>query len=188
MARRAAQAFLTFLFFLWAATVGAQETNSEWYARAWQSSEGLPDNSVEGLAQTPDGYLWIGTPSGLVRFDGIRFEEASLKNVVSNPNRGVLAILPCREGGLWLAMDRGAVVWLNGAASQAYVDGLPETIPNGMAEDAAGALWIAYHGGTVYRLKNGHATQCSAEQGLPGGGEICALATDNKGRVWFGKA
>ena len=50
------------LLLIFAKVVSADETNSEWLARSWQSEEGLPDNSVEGVAQTADGYLWIGTP------------------------------------------------------------------------------------------------------------------------------
>ena len=48
-------------------------TNSTWSLRKWQMEEGLPNNMVTALAQTPDGYLWIGTYNGLVRFDGVRF-------------------------------------------------------------------------------------------------------------------
>ena len=45
--------------------VFAAGTNEEWWARPWQTEDGLPDNSVNAIAQTEDGYLWIGTPSGL---------------------------------------------------------------------------------------------------------------------------
>src|SRR5579871_2661461 len=138
--RRRVMPFLTAWLFL-AVSVAAQESNSSWYARPWQSNDGLPDNSVEGVAQTSDGYLWIGTPQGLSRFDGIRFEEAALDSIISYPNRGVLAIIPAREGGLWLGMDRGAIVYLNGASSRAFVKELPDSIPNGLAENADGNLW-----------------------------------------------
>src|SRR5215831_19122304 len=50
---------------------------SQWFARPWQTEDGLPNNTVFGIVQTPDGYLWLGTPTGLVRFDGASFEEFS---------------------------------------------------------------------------------------------------------------
>jgi signal transduction histidine kinase/ligand-binding sensor domain-containing protein len=163
-------------------------TNSLWFAHPWQSDDGLPNNTITGLAQTPDGYLWLGTPTGLVRFDGIRFEDFSPTNFVAAPNRGTIAMLRGRNGVLWLAMDRGGVVRLQGGASQSFTEGLPSSIPNGLAEDAEGTLWIAYRGGAVYRLNGGQAWACAAEAGLPAGADICALCTDRRGRIWFAKA
>src|SRR6266850_1638125 len=102
-----------------------------WLTRPWSSDDGLPNNTVHGLAQTPDGYLWVGTPSGLVRFDGIRFEDFSPTNYVAPPNRGTMVMMRSREGGLWLAMDRGAVVCLQGGSSRTFAAGeeLPNLIP-----------------------------------------------------------
>ena len=61
-------------------------TNSAWCSRAWQSEDGLPGNTVVGVAQTPDGFLWVATESGLVRFDGVRFQETAPSR---NPTAGV---------------------------------------------------------------------------------------------------
>ncbi len=155
--------------------------------RVWQNDDGLPDNTVVGLAQGTDGYLWIGTPSGLARFDGIRFEDFSLTNVIVPPNRGILTMITSAKGGLWVAMDRGAVVYLNGNASRAYWKDLPELIPNGLAEDASGHVLIAYRAGTVYQINGGQVSQLTARQGLPEGLDICALTTDRQGRIWYGK-
>jgi len=166
----------------------AASTSSAWLLRDWQSEDNLPDNSVEGIAQTADGYLWIGTPSGLARFDGIRFEPFSLTNVIALPNRGIIVMNSGRHGGLWLAMDRGAVVYLNGGDSHAYVKGLPELIPNGLAENAVGSLLLAYRGGAIFEIREGKITEIGASQGLPAGPDLCALATDNQGRIWWGKS
>ena len=166
----------------------AQETNTAWLVRSWQSDDGLPENTVQSLAQTPDDYLWIGTPIGLARFDGLHFESFSLTNVVAPPNLGVTTLLRARDGALWLGMDRGGVVCLNGKASRAFIQGLPQQIPNGLAEDAHGGLWISYRDGALYRLNQGEVSQFTAQQGLPEGSDICALATDHEGRLWFAKA
>lgn len=161
---------------------------SDWFARDWQSEDGLPNNTVLAVAQTPDGYLWLGTRTGLVRFDGIHFEDLSSTNFVAPPNRGIVAMLPSREGGLWLAMDRGAIVRLNGAKTEAFVQGLSTRIPGGLAEAADGALWISYHGGTVYRIRQGRIVPCTARDGLPVGPDNCSLASDKKGQIWFCKS
>lgn len=166
----------------------AAETNQEWLAQAWQTEEGLPENVVSGVVQTPDGCLWVGTPSGLTRFDGLQFEAVSLTNVIAAPNRGIIAMLRGNDNALWLAMDRGGVVRLSGNSSRAFVQDLPVSIPNGMAQDAEGGLWIAYRGGAVYYAKNDRVIPVTAAQGLPAGADICALARDRVGRIWFAKA
>lgn len=166
----------------------AADSNPGWGMRPWQSDDGLPDNSVAGLAQTPDGYLWIGTPTGVARFDGIRFETFSLTNVLALPNHGVVTMMSGRQGGLWLAMDRGAVVYLNEQASRAYSKDLPNVIPNCMAEAADGTLLISYRSGSVFEIANGKVRELTAKDGLPAGVDICALTSDKQGRIWFGKS
>ncbi len=51
------------------------------FAREWRTDEGLPDNDIAGLAQSSDGFLWVGTVGGLVRFDGNQFDEFSAMNI-----------------------------------------------------------------------------------------------------------
>src|SRR5215204_6318626 len=101
------------LFFV-VSSLPLTEADSDWFYRSWQTDDGLPNNTVGALAQTPDGYLWLGTPSGLVRFDGIRFEDFSPTNFVSPPNRGTVVMLRGSDRALWLALDRGAIVRLDG--------------------------------------------------------------------------
>ena len=166
----------------------AQETNTAWLARSWQSDDGLPDDSVAGVAQTRDGFLWIGTPSGLARFDGLRFETFSLTNVIAPPNRGIITMQESDRGGLWLVMDRGAVVYLNADSSRAYTNGLSTTIAYDLAEEAGGAAWVSYHDGTVFRIADGQVTPMATSQNLPSGGDMCALTSDDRGQIWFAKA
>jgi signal transduction histidine kinase/ligand-binding sensor domain-containing protein len=171
-----------------AMAVLAADPSETWRVRPWQSDEGLPDNSVYGLAQTKDGYIWVGTPSGLARFDGVHFESFSLTNVVALPNRGIITMLTGRDGALWLAMDRGAVVCLRGAASRSYAKSLPNDIPNGMAEAADGTVLVTYRTGDVYEIHNGRVTQLTSGDGLPAGPDICAVTSDQRGRLWFAKS
>ena len=50
---------------------------STWSRRVWWSDDGLPNNTIDSIAQTPDGYLWIASAGSLARFDGMRFEQFS---------------------------------------------------------------------------------------------------------------
>ena len=163
-------------------------TELDWFARSWTTEDGLPNNTVHTIAQTSDGYLWLGTPSGVVRFDGIQFEDFSATNYIALPNRGAIIMISSRGGGLWMGLDRGGVVYLDSDATRAYTEDLPKVIPNGLAEDAEGGLWIAYRDGSLFRFKEKKVTQITDREGLPPGTDICALTTDNKGNLWFAKA
>jgi ligand-binding sensor domain-containing protein len=89
---------------LMCAPVGrAEDTTAAYITDVWTADEGLPDSSVTALAQTPDGYLWIGTYNGLVRFDGNRF-------VTFDPdNTPALAHARVRQ----LAVDTLGTLWIN---------------------------------------------------------------------------
>ena len=161
-------------------------TNSNWFARSWQTDDGLPNNTVSGIAQTPDGFLWVATPVSLARFDGFQFEDISHTNFVPDPNRGVLALIPSRSGGLWLAMDRGPIVQLNSGKSQLFTtnNGLPDRTAQRLAEDSKGALWIAYRGGAVCRVFDGKVSTFGSSNGVPRG-LVYSLAIDREDRVWL---
>ena len=180
---------------LWAGLIAAcasgvlpAATNSAWFARPWQSDDGLLENNVTGVVQTPDGYLWVATPSGLARFDGVRFEEYSHTNFPGVPNRFVRAIAGSRAGGLWLAMDRGPVVSVAAGQAQVFTAaaGLPDLIAQAVVEGADGALWLAYVGGAVARLHAGKAALFGEREGLPAG-PVSALARDARGRIWLAR-
>src|SRR6266481_8852792 len=110
MLRRFLPVLLTGLGVQAAVAIPAADGGTVWLNRAWQSDEGLPDNGVVGVAQTPEGYLWVATAGGLMRFDGARFQEFQVSNLAGVSNRVVRALLLDRRGRLWLAMDRGPVV------------------------------------------------------------------------------
>jgi len=91
-----------FYFFLLAAGRGAEGT-TDFFARLWQVENGLPNNTVQAIAQSRDGYLWIGTREGLARFDGDRFEPVPLSPQTTEPS--VNCLLASRDGSLWVGTD-----------------------------------------------------------------------------------
>src|SRR3954465_5111181 len=95
-------------------TVRAASTNLEWAMHVWQTAaDGLPNNKVTSLAQTPDRYLWVANSSRLARFDGVQFETFSSACVFgTNWTQKIRTLLRSRNGGLWLATDHGAVAFL----------------------------------------------------------------------------
>jgi signal transduction histidine kinase/ligand-binding sensor domain-containing protein len=166
----------------------APGSTNDWYARSWRSDEGLPDNDVSGIAQTADGFLWVGTKAGLVRFDGNRFDEFSVLNIKSVPSGGVRTLFLDKSGRLWLSMDRGIVVCVESTSAKVYSteDGLPATQLQAFAEDADGGIWISYGGRrTIACIKDDRVTLFGEGEGIPGGASW--IAPDSKGELWLAK-
>lgn len=113
--------------------------------RVFTTDDGLPQNSVYAIDQTRDGYLWISTFDGLVRFDGRRmtvFNHAEIPEIHSNR---ILSLRVDREGSLWIATEDGGVTRMKDGKFRSFgaADGLPDCPVGAMREDAAGHLWIA---------------------------------------------
>jgi signal transduction histidine kinase/ligand-binding sensor domain-containing protein len=157
---------------------------SAWLWQSWQTDEGLPDNAVTGMAQTPDGYLWVATLGGLVRFNGVKFEEFSPLNLADVPNRVVRAMHLDHANRLWFAMDHGPVVCASASAAQTYTarDGLPDLRVSAIAESNEGIIWLAC-GATLCRVRDRQVIRLGARNGMPPGGNLW-IATDHRGALW----
>lgn len=86
--------------------VGVDE---EYVVRQWQTPDGLPQNSVNAIAQTPDGYLWLGTFNGLVRFDGVRFKTYTSLDHPELVSDHVTSLQVDDTGKLWISTDGGGI-------------------------------------------------------------------------------
>jgi ligand-binding sensor domain-containing protein/signal transduction histidine kinase len=163
-------------------------TNSDWSLRTWLSEDGLPNNSIAGLAQTPDGYLWIAMPSGLARFDGVHFEEFETTSFAKGyENQRIRALLENQKGELFVGIDPGHVIFSKHGVAEVFTNALPQLTIESLTQDGDGALWISYHGGIVYRIKNSVATKFGEAENLPNESSSCSLACDSKGQIWFSK-
>ncbi len=168
-------------------TASTANTNSSWFARVWQSDDGLPDNNVSGVMQTPDGYLWVSTHSSLSKFDGVRFRRVL---VPAPPGRSQLirAFVADRTEA-WIAMEGGILAHLAEGRTNVLTtaDGLSSFRPLVIAKDADGSTWIGYADGSACRITAGRVTRYTARDGLTGAGG-CSIAPDLKGRIWYGKS
>jgi signal transduction histidine kinase/ligand-binding sensor domain-containing protein len=159
---------------------------SDWSIRAWRLE--LPEQTVAGVAQLPDGHLWLATPSNVVRFDGNSFESFGVARIVGRKNElsSIRKMLPSRSGGMWLAMERGGLVYLRDGWSQVVIDNLPQSNPQSLIEDDDGSLWLTSLKGTVHHIRNDKAVALTLDPSLPGKFP-CSMARDGKGRIWFVK-
>ena len=160
---------------------------SSWIRLPWSSADGLPNNTVHGLAQTADGFLWLGTPNGLARFDGVRFEEVPTTNIIAMPHRGVVAMTASRDGGLHLGTDRGAVISLNTRRHDVLLPDkdLTKLMIYSLIEDVEGAVWACYRNGSVRRVVRDRSTAMGQAEGFPEGVGICSMTCEPDGRLWF---
>ena len=141
---------------------------------AWR--EGLPQYMVRTVAQTHDGYLWLGTMEGLARFNGIEFEIFDPRNTPALRDQRIHTLFEDRGGTLWIGTFDGGVIRQRDGVFE-RIDGVPSAITIVQARD--GALWFG--GSGVYtRLFNGQLTRHEAA------GEVNALLEDRKGTLWVG--
>src|SRR4051812_46644314 len=89
---------------------------AQYSRRIWRSEDGLPQNKVQVISQTREGYLWIGTSGGLVRFDGARFVVFDRSNTPALREDSILALCPARDGSLWIGTEGGGVVRMKDGA------------------------------------------------------------------------
>lgn len=120
----------------------------------WNAKNGL-NGSVVSLAQTTDGFLWVGTTDGLFRFDGLYFERYRPEHR-SLPASSVSTLMAVPDGGLWIGFDRGGVSFLKNGAVTNYTEreGLPVSGVRSFAQDSDGTIWAAIVGGFT-RLDGG---------------------------------
>src|SRR5205085_3711437 len=118
---------LASLLLLLPACAKATPANLNWSLRAWQSDEGLPDNAVVGIGQTLDGFLWVATQGGVVRFDGFEFREFPAMTSAGVPTGLMRALCVDRHNRLWVAKDLTALAYMEEGRTTAFTtgDGLP---------------------------------------------------------------
>jgi ligand-binding sensor domain-containing protein/signal transduction histidine kinase len=150
---------------------------SDYNVKLWQMEDGLPNNTVQAITQTQDGYLWIGTREGLARFDGMNFEHIDL--LPGTPSVSISALHQSRNGDLWIGTDRFGLFKLSAAGIRRFPkpDGQYDYDVRELLE-AGNNIWLT-SSGEVLCLTNGRLhVQARLHRTLQG---ICV---DDQGMVW----
>jgi signal transduction histidine kinase/ligand-binding sensor domain-containing protein len=118
------------------------------YHTKWTYADGAPAE-IFALAQTADGYLWMGTTTGLVRFDGLHFQRYESIFTSALEGRNVCSLLAMPDGGLWIGFASGGVSYLKDGQVKNYreKDGAPSNSVRALAVDRQGVIWAAALGG-----------------------------------------
>ncbi len=155
---------------------------TQYRLQSWSTKEGLPQSSVEALLQTRDGYLWLGTQEGLVRFDGIRFVVFDKSNTKALKANRVVALCEDRKGDLWIGTEGGGLTRLQQGVFTTWreANGLPNDRVRAVVEDASGVLWVGTDRGLA-RARGSEFTTVA----LPGR-FVGSLHAAKDGTVWVG--
>jgi ligand-binding sensor domain-containing protein/signal transduction histidine kinase len=157
--------------------------NGQFRITTWTTSQGLPGNWIECLQQTRDGYLGLGTPEGLVRFDGVRFVRFNHENCSAFRSDVVKALTEDTNGVLWVATKAGGVLCFgpNGVQPISAAEGLPSDTINALSEHRDGGMWVATTAGLTLVTADGMRHYSDARAQHPG---VFAVLDDGLGRVW----
>ena len=110
----------------------------------WTTENGLPVNSVRGICQGPEGYLWLATYDGLVRFDGVRFVPFNKSNSDGIVSDRFFGLVCGRDGGFWAPTEGQGLTHYSKGRFRTYVDrdGLESNYFFALTEDEGGDLWV----------------------------------------------
>jgi len=151
--------------------------------RVWQTDEGLPQNTVNCILQTHDGYIWMGTEGGLARWDGAEFAVFNRSTTPALQSDAVRALLEDRSGVLWVGTADGLSRLRDGVWTTLTThDGLPDNSIEMLHADARGVLWVVTASGLATVSGGGVHPVAAGEQEPEE--TVTALASDAQGQVW----
>jgi len=155
----------------------------------WQTADGLPQNSVRAIVQTPEGYLWFGTAEGLARFDGNRLTVYDKTSSPALPTGNVTALAVAPDGALWIGFRRHGLARLKDGKLTRWTtaEGLSGNEIDTLLATPDGSVWATATAQGVNRVRDGRVTNYRKEQGLPGNDcHSLALAGSDVGGVLVG--
>jgi len=154
----------------------------------WLTRDGLPQNSVNAICQTRDGYLWLGTWGGLARFDGVRFTIFNRANTPGLGDSRITALTETPDGSLWIGTAAGGLVRLKAgvfetfrSASDLSYEERSRWQIRAIAPGRDGVLWIGTSGSGFRRFRNGRFGHLQLDRHI-----VRSIVEDRVGRLWLG--
>lgn len=158
----------------------------QYMRRIWHIQDGLPEETIQAIQQTRDGYLWVGTTGGLVRFDGfhfVHFMQPQQHGALTDDS--TFCILAAHDGSLWLGTEGEGLLHYRNGVFRAYTasDGLTDSFVRSLIEDSMGRIWIGTDNG-LFRVSHGKVEVVdTAPYGpLP----VHGIFEDRQHRIWVG--
>ena len=154
--------------------------------RSWHIQDGLPDEVIQAIAQTPDHYLWVGTSKGLLRFDGQNFTQFEGQDSALLRAQDILSLLAARDGSLWIGTDGGGLLHYSNGHIQVFSAGQGLTYPilRVIYENPDGTIWVGSDFG-IFKLKGDQFVRVDDPVKLVNFGAQSIIG-DRDGSVWVG--
>jgi ligand-binding sensor domain-containing protein/signal transduction histidine kinase len=170
-----------------AAALDPNQSIFQYNCLSWSRHNGLPANNVYAIAQTKDGYLWLGTSIGLLRFDGVEFMLIGAPLASELRNTRITCLCPARNGGLWFGLEHSAYGfhdvkggWVVGKNPRGDVDWNVSSL----LETPDQTLWLG--GEYCSKIAAGATNLQLLFPGQPQAPVVDAVLQDSRGRVWLG--
>ena len=180
-----------FLWFLAASPLRAVDPHrliSQYAHTAWLVQDGAFRGTPYAITQTSDGYIWVGTTSGLARFDGVRFAPFDLTDASQLQPLNILSLLAARDGSLWIGTRTGLSHWVN---QRLVNDPGSKGVVAAIIEDHDGSIWFSQESSTNDSRTLCHLTATSTRcygtaDGIPDVNIPVSLSLDSRGYLWIG--
>ncbi len=153
---------------------------------SWTSEQGLPSDVVTAIAKAPDGYLWIGTQSGLARFNGLTFRIQNRYNTEGMENDFIRRLTLANDSTIWIGTDHGGVLSLRHDRIIALnpTDSGSAEGTRSLIVDKNGSVWVAIPGAGVWKRVNERWQQVATGRPLT---STWIVLEDSDGSHWLGE-
>ena len=152
---------------------------SQYVREQWTTETGFPGGAVNGIAQTADGYLWIGTDRGLIRFDGFNFRPVSFTSIAAASNVPILQLLTDAGGKLWIRPQGAYLVRQKDRKFESVRYGLPAI--TALSKDNHGGVLVSDIEQGTFRF-----TADDVQKLGPSSPPVISMAETADGKVWLG--
>jgi ligand-binding sensor domain-containing protein/signal transduction histidine kinase len=173
--------FLLLLLCLGFAAAADELKLPNYFHQSWKTENGLPNNVVTAVVQTRDGYLWVGTYGGLVRFDGVHFKVFNSASTPGLQSDRVTSLFEDAKGALWIGHERGDLTCYREGKFESpavHETGVRRKIPF-IGADQDGDIWMLNEEGTLVCARDG------ATCALPNTDGVAEMAQDGRGELWI---
>lgn len=172
-----------FAFAVSAQALDVHKSISQFAHTSWTAKDGVP-GPIRAMAQTPDGYLWLGTEAGLYRFDGLRCVRWESRFGEQLYGAAVWSLRSTRDGSLWIGYGSGGVSRIQDGRVRNFPpdEGVPSGGVLSMVEDARGCLWAGGQYG-LSKFEGGKWRRIGASEDFPTQGAP-SLFVDRRGTLW----
>ncbi|HEY3619767.1 MAG TPA: two-component regulator propeller domain-containing protein [Candidatus Sulfotelmatobacter sp.] len=160
----------------------------QYVRESWNTEAKFPGGAVNAIAQTPDGYLWIGTEKGLFRFDGFSFVRVSLPSIADPSSAPILSLLTDASGALWVRVQGADVLRQRNGKFQAvaYGTGPLSSHVTALSKDRNGAILVSDVIKGTFRFVAGDPQKVATPEALPGSSPVISMAETSEGKIWLG--